>query len=98
MAKKRKDGRKEAKYTYKGKRYSIYGSTKAEMDKKWEVKKKELEMNSFTASKDLSVGEYLFPCLISVMTAILQRIAVFPLSMGLSSPAIFQYYLIFFIV
>lgn len=59
MAKKRNDGRKEAKYTYKGKRYSIYGSTKAERDKKWEVKKKELEMNSFTASKDLSVGEYL---------------------------------------
>ena len=59
MAKKRNDGRKEAKYTYNGKRYSVYGSTKAERDQKWEVKKKELEETGFTASKDLTVGEYL---------------------------------------
>ena len=59
MSKKRTDGRKEAKYTLNGKRYSIYGATKAERDARWEEKKKELERNGYRKSRDLNMSEYL---------------------------------------
>ena len=59
MSKKRNDGRKEAKYTLNGKRYSIYGTTKAERDEKWEIKKKEIEAQSYKKSRELTMEEYL---------------------------------------
>lgn len=59
MSRKRSDGRKEAKYTLNGKRYSIYGATRAERDEKWEEKKKEIERKAYKKSKDLNMAEYL---------------------------------------
>ena len=59
MAKKRNDGRKEAKYVLDGKRYSIYGATKAERDEKWEVKKKEIEAQAYKKSRELNMSEYM---------------------------------------
>lgn len=56
--KKRADGRREGKYTFNGKRYSIYGNTKAERDAKWEVKKQELEKHRYKADRELTVAEY----------------------------------------
>lgn len=56
--KKRKDGRKEGKYNFNGKRYSIYGATKAERDAKWEEKKKKLEKHRYKSDRELTVSEY----------------------------------------
>ena len=56
--KKRADGRKEGKYTFNGKRYSIYGNTKTERDAKWEEKKKELESHRYKKDQELTVSEY----------------------------------------
>ena len=58
MAKKRADGRKEGKYTFNGKRYSIYGNTKNERDAKWAEKKKELENHRYKKDQELTVSEY----------------------------------------
>lgn len=56
--KKRADGRREGKYSFNGKRYSIYGNTKAERDAKWAVKKQELEKHRYKADRELTVAEY----------------------------------------
>ena len=65
-AKKRTDGRREGKYTFGTKRYSIYGETKAERDAKWELKKAELieraekEGNEeYKKAKDMTIVEYM---------------------------------------
>ena len=65
-AKKREDGRREGKYTFGTKRYSIYGETKAIRDAKWELKKAELieqaekEGNEhYKRVKDMTIAEYM---------------------------------------
>lgn len=58
MASKRSDGRREGKYVFEGKRYSIYGNTKAVRDAKWAVKKQELEKHRYKADRELTVSQY----------------------------------------
>lgn len=54
--KRRSDGLLEKAFTYKGKRYHVYGSTKAELEKKVAEKKEQLEASVRT--DNLSLNEY----------------------------------------
>ena len=54
----RKDGRIERKFTFEGKRYSVYGKSDKELREKEFAKRKELEESKYKKAGKLTVGEY----------------------------------------
>jgi len=54
----RKDGRYQARYTFRGKRYTIYGKTQKEVEKKLRDFKYEMEHGLFARPEKIKVDDW----------------------------------------
>lgn len=55
MATRRKDGRWVERFTYNGRRYSVYGKTKKEAVQNARRKQQEIENNTYIKAADLTL-------------------------------------------